>query len=74
MYSCILLAAAVHPKCAADTTRKSDNSGYSFALNDYSASEPTEFEFFYTLDGIKYWYAFSATKEKNRFGISVSCA
>lgn len=35
-----------------------------FALNDYSASEPTEFEFFYTLDGIKYWYAFSATKEK----------
>lgn len=35
-----------------------------FALNDYSASEPTEFSFVYTLDGIKYWYAFSATKEK----------
>lgn len=36
----------------------------SFALNDYSASEPTEFEFVYTLDGIKYWYSFSATREK----------
>lgn len=35
-----------------------------FALNDYSASEPTEFSFVYTLDGIRYWYAFSATKEK----------
>lgn len=35
-----------------------------FALNDHSASEPTEFSFVYTLDGIKYWYAFSATKEK----------
>ena len=35
-----------------------------FALNDYSASEPTEFSFVYTLDGTKYWYSFSATKEK----------
>lgn len=35
-----------------------------FALNDYSASEPTKFSFVYTLDGIKYWYSFSATKEK----------
>ena len=35
-----------------------------FALNDYSASEPTKFSFIYTLDGIKYWYSFSATKEK----------
>lgn len=26
----------------------------SFALNDYSEDEPTEFEFIYTLDGIKY--------------------
>lgn len=25
-----------------------------FALNDYSASEPTEFSFVYTLDGIRY--------------------
>ena len=25
-----------------------------FALNDYSSSEPTEFHFVYTLDGIKY--------------------
>lgn len=35
-----------------------------FALNDYSASEPTEFSFVYTLDDIKYWYSFAATKEK----------
>ena len=35
-----------------------------FALNDYSTDEPTEFEFIYTLDGIKYWYSFSATKER----------
>ena len=35
-----------------------------FALNDYSGKEPTEFHFVYTLDGIKYWYGFSATKEK----------
>ncbi len=35
-----------------------------FALNDYSASEPSEFEFFYIADGVKYWYAFSATRKK----------
>ena len=35
-----------------------------FALNDYSASEPTKFSFLYMLDGIRYWYSFSATKEK----------
>ena len=35
-----------------------------FALNDYSAEEPTEFDFVYTIDGIKYWYGFSATTEK----------
>ena len=35
-----------------------------FALNDYSTSEPTKFSFVYTIDGIKYWYSFSATKEK----------
>ena len=35
-----------------------------FALNDYSTDEPTEFEFIYTLDGIKYWYSFTATKER----------
>lgn len=35
-----------------------------FALNDYSSSEPTEFHFVYTLDGIKYWYGFTATKEQ----------
>lgn len=35
-----------------------------FSLNDNSPNEPSEFEFIYELDGIKYWYAFSATKEK----------
>lgn len=35
-----------------------------FTLNDYSASEPTKFSFLYTLDGIRYWYSFSATKKK----------
>lgn len=35
-----------------------------FALNDYSKDEATEFEFVYTMLGIKYWYSFSATKEK----------
>lgn len=35
-----------------------------FALNDYSASEPSEFEFIFTLDGVKYWYSFAATREK----------
>lgn len=34
-----------------------------FALNDYSAKEPTEFEFDYIFDGIKYWYSFAATRE-----------
>lgn len=35
-----------------------------FRLNDYSFKEPTEFEFIYTMEGIKYWYLFSATTEK----------
>jgi len=35
-----------------------------FALNDYSFGQPTRFEFIYILDKIKYWYSFSATKEK----------
>ena len=35
-----------------------------FALNDYSATEPTEFSFIYTLDNIKYWYSFAATRDK----------
>ncbi len=35
-----------------------------FALNDYSKEEPTEFDFVYTTNGIKYWYGFSATREK----------
>ena len=35
-----------------------------FALNDYSKEEPTEFDFVYTSNGIKYWYGFSATREK----------
>lgn len=35
-----------------------------FALNDYSSGDPTEFHFIYTVNGIKYWYGFSATKEK----------
>ena len=35
-----------------------------FKLNDYSVNEPTEFSFVYSLDGIKYWYSFSATREK----------
>lgn len=35
-----------------------------FALNDYSFSKPTQFEFVYVIDKIKYWYSFSATKEK----------
>ena len=35
-----------------------------FALNDYSENEPTEFEFDYISNGIKYWYSFAATKEK----------
>ena len=35
-----------------------------FALNDYSKDEPTDFDFVYVSNGIKYWYGFSATKEK----------
>ncbi|MCF0111116.1 MAG: ATP-binding protein [Erysipelotrichaceae bacterium] len=35
-----------------------------FALNDYSRNEPTSFDFVYTVNGIKYWYGFSATREK----------
>ncbi len=35
-----------------------------FALNDYSAADPSEFEFIYTIGGMKYWYLFSATREK----------
>lgn len=35
-----------------------------FALNDYSKDEATEFEFVYTISGIKYWYSFAATKER----------
>lgn len=35
-----------------------------FALNDYSKEDPTEFHFVYTVNGIKYWYGFSATREK----------
>ncbi len=35
-----------------------------FALNDYSKNEPTEFAFEYTSGGVKYWYGFSATREK----------
>jgi len=35
-----------------------------FSLNDYSKDEPTEFDFVYTVNGIKYWYGFSATREK----------
>ena len=35
-----------------------------FELNDYSRDEPTEFEFTYYLDNIKYIYGFSATREK----------
>ena len=35
-----------------------------FLLNDYSKQEPTEFNFVYIVDGIKYWYGFSATRER----------
>lgn len=35
-----------------------------FALNDYSVGEPTEFEFLYTIDNVKYYYSFAATREK----------
>ncbi len=35
-----------------------------FALDEKSKDETTEFEFIYTNDDIKYWYGFSATREK----------
>lgn len=35
-----------------------------FALNDYSKNEPTEFEFLYIVDDIKYYYSFSTTRER----------
>lgn len=35
-----------------------------FSLNDYSDSQPTSFEFTYTVEGIKYCYGFSATKKE----------
>ena len=35
-----------------------------FALNDYSMNEPTEFEFDYIVNDVKYWYSFAATREK----------
>lgn len=35
-----------------------------FALNDYSKDEPTAFSFEYTCRGIRYWYGFSATRER----------
>lgn len=35
-----------------------------FSLNDYSMDDPTEFEFDYIIDGVKYWYSFAATKER----------
>lgn len=35
-----------------------------FLLDDESRTKPTEFEFSYVYDGIKYWYGFAATKEQ----------
>lgn len=35
-----------------------------FRLNDYSQNEPTEFEFMYSMDGVRYWYSFAATSDK----------
>lgn len=35
-----------------------------FMLDDTSRKEASEFEFIYTINNIKYWYVFSATKEK----------
>ena len=35
-----------------------------FGLNEYSRNEPTEFEFIYVLDGVRYWYSFAATSKK----------
>lgn len=34
-----------------------------FLLDDYSDSRPTEFSFIYSLEGVKYWYSFSATSD-----------
>ncbi len=36
-----------------------------FALNDYSKMNRQNLSFVYTLEGIKYWYSFAATKEKD---------
>ena len=44
-------------------TEKSSVPVRPFGLNDYSANEPTSFEFAYVLDGIKYVYGFAATRE-----------
>lgn len=35
-----------------------------FSLNDYSKDEPTEFDFVYSSNNIRYWYGFSATRDK----------
>ncbi len=35
-----------------------------FMLNDYSVTEPTEFEFCYVQNGVKYIYGFSATQSE----------
>lgn len=35
-----------------------------FLLDDYSSEEPTEFKFHYIWNNIKYWYGFSANKNK----------
>lgn len=35
-----------------------------FGLNDYSANEPTGFEYQYMIDGVKYTYGFQATPKK----------
>ena len=35
-----------------------------FLLDDDSRTKPTEFEFIYTHNGVRYWYGFAATKEQ----------
>jgi AAA15 family ATPase/GTPase len=35
-----------------------------FSLNDYSKDDPTEFEFVYVTNNVKYWYGFTATRQK----------
>lgn len=35
-----------------------------FRLDDCSGKEPMEVSFVYTVDGVKYWYQFSATRER----------